>query len=101
MNELRLVDIAEHRFDFRRWPPHDASCFLSAVIYEPARDFASVGRVTPNDFAAPERAGDSDDADRKQALAVVQQRAHRACVERESTGDADVIGKPLLARAKR
>src|SRR5690349_11106293 len=101
VDELRLVDVAQHRFDFRRRPAHDARRLLRTVIDEAARDFASVGADAADDLAAAEIAADRDDADRQQALAVAHQRVHGAAIQREPPGETHVIGKPLLARRER
>ena len=72
MNQLGLIDITEHRLDLRRRPADDARCFLCAVVDEAARDLASVRCYAADDLAATEVAGDGDDADRQQALAVLR-----------------------------
>src|SRR4051794_24999834 len=56
VDELGLVDVAQHRFDIGRGPAHDSRRLLRAVIDEAARDFASIGTDAADDLAAAEMA---------------------------------------------
>src|SRR5207248_7627238 len=76
--QFRLVDITENGFDFGRGLAQNACGFLRAVIDESARDFAAVGIEAAYDLATTEFAGERNDTDRQQALAVALQRLHGA-----------------------
>ena len=103
VDELGLVDVAEDRLDLA--PTACAGSGASsadAVVDQAARDLAAVGVEAADHFAALEFAGDLDDADRQQALAVARQRlAPRRRRARSAAAHLQMVREPLLARGER
>src|SRR5438067_5437075 len=98
VDELRLGDVAQDRLDLARGLAQDPRRLGRGVVDEAARDLAAVGPDDAYDLAAFEAAFDRGRADREEALAVGNQRLHRARVEHDTSRWLQVIGEPLLAR---
>src|SRR5580765_4588692 len=84
VDELRLRDISQRGLDLGGRLAQDARRLGCAVIHQAACDFATVGTRDAYHFAALEGAFDGGGADGEQALAVGDERLHRARVESDA-----------------
>ena len=94
MDELRLIHVAEDRFDLAGGAAHDPARLLGGVVREAARHLAAVGIDDADDFAALELARYLDDADRQQALAVARERPGCAGVQALERGANPLSAAP-------